>query len=457
MNKMSLKLKITLWFTITLVVISCVSLYVMLAVSTSVLLQEAEKDLSVAVTTFENTLFSHYGTELMIPERALYNDGVQIAVYDSDGDIIFGNNPFGISKLPLSAESAPRRIKYGNDEYYVLDKSIIIGKDTRLWIRGMTSISDKAFAISFTMNYTILFIAFFTLLTGFGGYIIVNKALYPVEKIRSTAQGIIENTNFTKRIDVGQGNDELHTLANTFNTMLDTIESSFDKEKQFTSDASHELRTPIAVILSQCEYVEECVTDVEEAKESVSSIKNQAEKMSKLVSELLWIARADNNKIKIHVEQEDLSELLTYICEEQVEVHGKNIKLHTNIAPNILANIDSSLIARLFINTIQNAYQYNKENGEIFVSLTETNEHATFCVRDTGVGIPQDSLDKIWDRFYQVDQARVSSGNGSSGLGLSMVKWIADAHKASIGIQSEIDKGTTFTLTIHKTINPLSS
>ena len=432
-------------------------LNIMTRVSSDVILQETSRQLISSVSDFEKTIFENYNKKLKIPEHTLYEDGVQIAVYDAYGGLVLGRNPFGIDMVALKETTSPQRLKYSDEEFYLIDRKITIGKDTEYWIRGAASISEKMFTINFITSYNALFIMIFTVLTGIGGYIIVRNALIPVDKIRATAQDIIENSDFSERIMIGDGSDEIHTLANTFNDMLATVEQSFEKEKQFTSDASHELRTPIAVILSQCEYVEECVEDIGEAKEAVSSIKHQTEKMSKLVSELLWIARADNNKIKLHIEEENVSEILSFVCEEQIELHGENIKLTTNIAQNVMANIDSSLMVRLFINTITNAYQYNKENGEIFVTLSETDDHLTFLVKDTGIGIPKESLSKIWDRFYQVDSSRISDGNGNSGLGLSMVKWIADAHHATIDIQSEIDKGTTFVLTINKTINPLSS
>ena len=144
----------------------------------------------------------------------------------------------------------------------------------------------------------------FVILAGLGGYLIINKALMPVSIMSKTAKDITNSNNLSERINIepGKRNDEIRDLANTFDSMLDKIEESFKKEKQFTSDASHELRTPISVILSECEYAEECIETAEDYKESTSSIKNQAQKMSKLVAELLTISRMDNDKININLE-----------------------------------------------------------------------------------------------------------------------------------------------------------
>ena len=213
----------------------------------------------------------------------------------------------------------------------------------------------------------------------------------------------------------------------------------------FISNVSHELRTPISVILSECEYAEECVDNVDDFKEVVTSIKTQAVKMSKLVSELLMISRMDNNRLKLNFEDTDISELLTFVCEEQVEIQTKKISLIQNIEPNIICKVDRLLITRLFINLISNAYQYSDENTKILVSLMRENNKVIFSVEDEGIGIAEEDIEKIWNRFYQVNPSRTSEdGSGSSGLGLSMVKWISDSHQGELNVTSTIGKGSTF-------------
>ena len=142
--------------------------------------------------------------------------------------------------------------------------------------------------------------------------------------------------------------------------MLDKIEQSFESEKQFTSDASHELRTPVAVILSECEFIEQCADTADDYRESANSIKRQAEKMSKLISELLSISRMDKKTQKLNFEDIDLSELINFVCDEQAEIHGDEIKLIRNISPSITVDADRFSIARLFINLISNAYKHSR-------------------------------------------------------------------------------------------------
>ncbi len=229
--------------------------------------------------------------------------------------------------------------------------------------------------------------------------------------------------------------------------MLDRIEQTFEREKQFTSDASHELRTPVAVILSECEYMADCSLTAEEYREAADSVKDQAEKMSRLINELLTISRMERNTIKLDFEETDISELLNFVCDEQEELHNGSIILTRNIAPDISAYSDRLTIMRLFINLISNAYSYGKENGHINVSLDTDKNNIKVSVKDDGIGISTENLPKIWERFYQADPARTSDRNGSSGLGLPIAKMIAALHHGNISVSSQIGKGSEFIFT----------
>ena len=231
--------------------------------------------------------------------------------------------------------------------------------------------------------------------------------------------------------------------------MFYKLQTTLENEKQFTSDASHELRTPVAVIMSECEYVLDCADSLDDAKESVESIKRQSDKMSKLIDELLTITRMDKNTQKLNFENVDISELLSFVCDEQEEIHDGSKTLIRSIAPDIHSNADHLLLTRLFINLISNAYQYGKDGGTITVTLEEDNNNIVFSVIDDGIGIAKEHLQKIWERFYQVDSSRT---NGSMGLGLSMVKWIAECHNGAVTVESEVGKGSKFVFVMPKTM-----
>ena len=448
MIKVSVKLKITLWYVSILVLTSFLILYAMSSLSHAILKREVEERVVTSVMDFSRQLSSPEtapeGARAKIPEHTLYNNGVQLVMYDNNNNITFGRVPYGLIENIDFEDGVVKLEKYNNKEYYIFDKVILFNKDTG-WVRGVICLTDELTVLNMTTQYSFLFILIFVILAGVGGYFIILRAFVPVNKIRMTAKEISESSDLSRRINLGSGGDEIHTLANTFDEMFDKLEASFKKEKQFTSDASHELRTPISVILTECEYGLECLDNVDELKETMGSIHNQATKMSKLVSELLTISRMDNNRLKINFEETDISELLEFVCEEQVEIQTKNIKLSQRIVPNLLANVDRLLMTRLFVNLISNAYQYSPENTEIIVSLFEDeDDNIVFSVKDNGIGISEDHINKIWDRFYQVDSSRTEDRNGSSGLGLSMVKWISDCHKGELKVNSKLGEGSEF-------------
>ena len=449
MNKVSLKIKITLWYLLIVSVVSIAILSGMMAISRNIIVNDIKDSVLSSVSNLETKIMeipfdaSEYSLRDRneIPLHILYGKGTQTAVYDSNKKLAFGSAPYGIENILSFKENMLRIESHNGKEYYVYDKQVQITDTDYLWIKSIACISDRVAFLNLAFQNNFIIAICFILIAVLGGYLIINKALTPVSKITETANNIINTNNFSERINIDSGNDEIHILANTVDKMLDKIESSFAKERQFTSDASHELRTPISVILSECEYAEECITNPDEYKETITSIKNQTQKMSNLVSELLAISRMDNEKITINKEETNISELLDIVCDEQITTHNPNIKLEKHIDENIIEVVDQLLITRLFVNIISNAYQYSEDNTTISVYLYKKNDQTIFAVKDQGIGIEQENLDKIWNRFYQVDGSR---SKNTSGLGLSMVKWIADKHKITINVESKINEGSNF-------------
>ena len=226
--------------------------------------------------------------------------------------------------------------------------------------------------------------------------------------------------------------------------MFNRLQTSFENEVQFTSDVSHELRTPISVIISQSEYGLNHTESKEKMENSLRSVLKESIKMSQMISQLLMLSKMDKGHQKLNIEKVNLSELLDIIIDtQQIAADKKNIKINSVISPDIVIPADEILIMRLFINLITNAVNYGKENGYINIELFKFKDKIISKISDNGIGIAQENINKIWTRFYQVDSSRSSD---SSGLGLSMVKWIVEAHKGSISVKSELNKGTSFTV-----------
>lgn len=450
MKNLSLKLKITLWYTIAMLLLSTFVVITINSVSNDILVRDISKRVEETVnqTAHMISLPRHSKTPPP-PKFKTYNRGVHLMIFDDKNKLIHGTVPFAIEDKIDFNNLKPQVKTYDGNKYVVYDKPITLNNQTVL-IKGMASVTDESYSAMAMIKTNIILALILILVASLGGYFIINRALAPVTKIRKTAKNISESNDLSQRINIPHRKDEISDLANTFDEMLDRIEQTMNREKQFTSDASHELRTPVSVILSECEYMADCATTDDEYKESAVSIKNQAEKMSKLISELLMISRMDKNSLQLNIEKTDISELLSFICEEQMQIHSKDITLNANIMPDIYADADKFLLARLFINLISNAYQYSHAGDEITVTLTESKDKVIFRVADTGIGIPEDKLSKIWERFYRVDSSRTASDNNSMGLGLAMVKEIAKLHNGEVSVTSKAGFGSTFTFIMPK-------
>ena len=330
---------------------------------------------------------------------------VEISIYDKDFKFLYGNSPNGFEMdNKKSKDDKIIIVRSHNQKWYVYNKMINLGSYGKVWIRGVMPNIGQSSAIETVIHISFIILPFFLILSAIGGYIITKNAFTPIKKIRKIAEEINEGNDLSQRIDLGKGDDELHTLANTFDVMFDRLQTSFENEVQFTSDVSHELRTPITVILTQSEYGKNHIKSVEEAQRSFGIIEKEGQKMSKLVSQLLTLARMERGKQKLNLENINLSELLEMTVETQIcGAEAKNIKFVTKIVPEIYAKIDEMMIIRVFTNLISNAISYGKQNGTVIVELflDENKNKIISRISDDGIGIPKNELDKIWLRFYQ--------------------------------------------------------
>ncbi len=463
MRRFSIKMKITLWYTLIILVISIFALVIMTFVSRDMLIRDSKAKLTASVERIipiVNNSKNLPPREVSAPAPPALNDdfrkipgfrffdnGVHTAVYDKNGEKVGGDIPFEFAGDIEMKDGEMSEITFDENEFLTYSKKVVSNDNTFHWIVGVVSIANESVLLNSVTKTNLILMAILICVAALGGYLILRQAFKPVEKIRNTAKSISESRDLSQRIALPGGKDEIHRLAETFDEMLAKIEKTLNKEKQFTSDASHELRTPVAVISSECEYALECAATLDEAKESVLSIKKQTDKMAKLISELISISRMDKNTMEINFEKTDISELLNFVCDEQEEIHTKSITLKRNIMPSVYIETDSMLLARIFINLISNAYSYGKENGNIEVSLHNNDKDIVIEIADDGIGIAEEHLPKIWERFYQVNTSRTNA-DGNMGLGLSMVKLIADKLGIGISVKSKLNEGTIFTLVI---------
>lgn len=303
------------------------------------------------------------------------------------------------------------------------------------------------------MLYVLLaFLPIVVLIAVYGGYHITKRAFRPIHQIIEAVEQINHASDLTKRIQLGEGTDEIYRLGKTFDSMFERLEGAFQREKQFTDDVSHELRTPITVILSQCEYAME-QENPEETNKSLEGIYKYTKKMHRMMEQLLLMSRSNQGTKSLRMETIDLSELVEAIVEESKErAQEKNITLESEVEPNLMMNGNETLFMRLMVNLVNNAIKYGHRNGWIRVRLYQKNHTIIGMVEDNGIGIETKEQEKIWKRFYQVNPARTSNEEGSMGLGLSMVLWIIEAHHGTIRVESELGKGSRFIFELPMTL-----
>ena len=279
-----------------------------------------------------------------------------------------------------------------------------------------------------------------------GGYKIIKRGFQPVGVISATAQTIGETSDLSRRIDIGEGGDEIHQMAGSFNKMLDKIESSVEREKRFSADVSHELRTPVAVIMAESEYGRDCAADLAEAREGFASIHKQSQKMTALINQLLELARLGNAD-SIPRTELDFSKLVAETCADyQVLTDARKLTLTAKVEPGLQLLGNAALLQRVLANYLDNALKFTR--SKITVTLARAGGKLRLSVADDGAGLNEAELAKVWDRFYQTDASRNKETNNGLGLGLATVAAIAKLHGGRAWATSAPDRGSTFYLEV---------
>jgi heavy metal sensor kinase len=281
----------------------------------------------------------------------------------------------------------------------------------------------------------------------FGGLALANRALRPVADITTRAQRITAE-NLDQTIPVRNAGDELGRLSSTINDMIRRLHDSFAHVRQFSADASHELRTPLTIMRGEIELGLRSPKSPEEYRELLESTLEEIMRLTTIVDNLLTLDKADQGTAQAAFSEVDLQGLVEELYEDTELLaarKGITIQLRTSTPITIVG--DRGRLRQLFLNLVDNAIKYTPDGGGVSLALERHNGSAVFEVSDTGVGIAEEELGRIFDRFYRVDKAR-SRELGGSGLGLSIAKWIAELHRGTITVRSEPRRGSTFTVTL---------
>ena len=475
MKKLSIRSRMVIWVFAVLFLMILLVFFVFRMVSTSVLEKTIRNYLIGAVETntdeitFLNAsqrktdektgdlVISHGDGFLRIDEDFMdsMND-VECALYTEDGKMLYGKNPIAKEmegNAFLKAHIYKKNVSGGI--YYIYDRKLVGEQMSGLWIRGVVPMTQAYTELKEITKTLLFFIPVLLVVMVFFGYLTAGQMLRPIRGIEQSVADISGGEDLSKRIPSDGRGDEIDRLAVTYNEMLDRLETSFEKEKQFTSDASHELRTPMAVIMAQVELVLSKDRTNEEYRDALRVIERQGNKMTALIEDMLTFTRLDQGERseKFPVEDVDFSALVQGICDDMGILAIKDITLSQEIEQGIRIEGNSLLLSRLVQNLIDNAYKYGKEKGQIRVRLRHVNEsEISLTVEDDGIGIEEEDQSRIFDRFFRSDRsrARKTSSVKGSGLGLSIVKKIADYHRAEVHVDSRLDEGSTFEIIFKK-------
>lgn len=278
-----------------------------------------------------------------------------------------------------------------------------------------------------------------------GGWWLATRAIRPIHDISAAATKIATG-DLSHRINTDSTDNELGQLAAVLNSTFARLESSFERQRQFTADASHELRTPVAVILSQTQATLARERNPAEYRETLESCERAAQRMRSLTESLLMLARLDAGQEPLRLGECDLAKVAADNLELVRPLAVKRgIHLHADLSAAVCQG-DADRLAQVVTNLLTNAIDYNYDGGEVRITTGRRESTATLTVWNTGPGIPAEDVPHIFERFHRVDRSRSSAGH--SGLGLAIVKAIVLAHGGSITARSETASGTTFTVTL---------
>lgn len=365
---------------------------------------------------------------LIYNNRIIYNTGEQYTLLDTERK--------NISQV-LTTEFGEQKIMYLND--------ILILKDgTRIVIQIIKDMDREETYVHVLAGIMLFIDGFVFVLAIILGYLISRKALSPIDKITNQAKQI-SASDLSMRIHIDGPDDELKRLSDTFNDLIARIQYSYEKQNRFTLDASHELATPMAVIKGYIDVLDRWGKDDKDVlNESISSIKVELANMTALLDMLLFLSKGDNEIYKIEKTKFWMNDLIKELIEESTLVDEKH-HIFCSTYPQFRIEGDRRLIKQMLRGIVDNSIKYSPEETKINIEFSLLDSKAIVEISDEGIGIPQEDIAHIFDRFYRVDKAR-SRSIGGSGLGLSLVKWIVDIHKGSIQVESEFEQGTKMTI-----------
>jgi heavy metal sensor kinase len=475
----SMRTRLTFWYTVVLALVLLIFSFSTYSYLARAARQRTDDSLSDTLTSFIANFNSELHDEDHSPDDAAKDAAAtfhfpdrQVTVFDERGNTVIETEPnenatLGSKSFKSSAaqtqlnnllESALRSgrsyatFSDSENSVRVLAVAVPAEKERYLFVAA-TQLREQERALDQARKAFYLAVPLALIVASLGGYFLARKSLAPVVTMGEQAARI-GAANLNELIAVPPNNTELSRLASIFNELLMRLEESFAQQKRFMADASHELRTPVAVICGESEVaLSQPVRDVAEYRESLSIVNDEGQRLTRMVEDLFTLARADAGQYPLVLTDFYLDESLNE-CVRSVRslAAQKNLEVSYQPPPHEIAfRGDEPLLTRMVLNLLHNAIKYTPRNGHVDVGFKQDNQHYEVVIRDTGPGISPEAQPHVFDRFFRADKARSrdESLNGSgAGLGLSIAKWVAELHGGKIVLDHSDHEGTTFIVSL---------
>jgi heavy metal sensor kinase len=367
-------------------------------------------------------------------------------IFRADGSRAFPSPSSAAKNFPWPAIRGNRKeqfieVQTAEQPYWVLVRPYALGSET-LYLAGAAPAAGNLLVLDRFWTGLLACAPLLLFISSAGGYWLSHRALRPVDRITATARSI-SIRNLSERLPSSGSADELARLTETFNAMLTRLEAAVNRIKQFTGDASHELRGPMSFVRTVAEVALRNPNTDAESRQAFHDIVEEASKAAILLEDMLTLARADAERDSAALGPVNISTVIDGACELAAPIaaeRGLTLSVSPPPAQPVEVLGDFTGLRRLLWILLDNALKYTEPHGSIQVDLETSATQATVRVRDNGIGISEADLPHIFDRFYRADPSR--SQTEGSGLGLAIAKWIADLHHADLSVTSEVSKGT---------------
>ena len=449
---MSLRARLTLLYTSLLggiLLLFGVAVYLIISY---LLIAQVDLALSRTYTEFEenSNLKSVVNMEVLTLPTLDITGNVLAQVWDTRGQVRLTNygaeNPPPFDPLGLQAEKPDWNSVYFDDLHLrVLSVPLVLGTRPIATIQLATNLLIVDQTLNLLVTVLLMGSVIAMAIAGVVGWLTTRRALAPLESVTQTALRITRADDLSRRISYqGPPDDEVGQLIHAFNQTLHRLEELFNTQRRFLADVGHELRTPLTVIKGNVDLMQRFG---EADEESLSSIENEVDRLTRMVGDLLLLAQAESGKLPLDIRVVELDTLLLEVLNQMNVLARDKVQLHLGDIDQVQVCGDQDRLKQVLMNLVGNAINYTPQGGTVTLGLGKDGAQSILTIQDTGQGIPEEDLPHVFERFYRGEKSRTRSRDGKGfGLGLSIAYWIVRNHGGRIEVESTVGEGTTFTV-----------